>query len=66
MASPEGLLTNGAGQQIYTELDPLQIPPNRKIKITEDGRVLITPLGAEDDVEQLVGTIGLTTAEGQR
>ena len=64
--SPEGILTNGAGQQILdTELNPIQVPPNRKIKITEDGRVLITPLGAQDDVEQLAGTIGLTTAENQ-
>ena len=63
--SAQGQLVNGAGQKILNaELNPIDIPPNRKIKISEDGQIFITPIGAEDGVEQQVDTIGLTLATG--
>lgn len=62
-----GMLINGAGEKILdTELQPINVPPARKITINGEGQIIITPLGAEDGVEQQVAVLGLTSAAGAK
>ena len=59
----DGTLENGAGRKMLnTELVPLQVPPHRSMKVTDEGEILIEPLGAEPGTEQSVGKIALTLA----
>lgn len=59
--SPEGLLQNGANQtMLNANLEPFQVPPNRVMKISDDGDVIITPMGAADGETQVVGRLALS------
>ena len=59
----DGTLTNGAGHKMLnTELVPIQVPPHRSMKVTDEGEILIEPLGAEPGTQQSVGKIALTSA----
>lgn len=63
--SVEGTLVNGQGALILSEtLQPIQVPPFREIYVREDGKLLIEPINAEPGVTQLIGSIGLVSAEG--
>ena len=63
--SMEGNLVNGQGAVILSEtLQPIQVPPFRKLIVAEDGKLLIEPLNGEPGVTQLIGSIGLVSGEG--
>ena len=56
-----GFLTNGASQTMFdSNLQPLQVPPHRLIKITDDGDIIITPPNAADGETQVVGRVAMT------
>ncbi len=44
--TPEGILVNGAGQQLIGENGAITIPPAEKITISKDGFINIVPMGA--------------------
>ena len=63
--SSDGFLINGNGAKILSEtLQPIEVPPFRKIIVAENGNVLIEPLNGEPGVNQLIGSIGLVSGEG--
>ena len=63
--SLDGFLINGNGAKILSEtLQPIEVPPFRKIIIAENGNLLIEPLNGEPGVNQLIGSIGLVSGEG--
>ena len=63
--SVEGDLVNGQGSLILSEtLQPIKVPPFREIYVREDGKLLIEPINGEPGVTQLIGSIGLVSAEG--
>jgi len=54
-----GLLLNGAGQQVMGEGGPLTVPPNASVMVAGDGSVSIVPLGQGPETTALVGRIKL-------
>ncbi len=63
--SNDGLLENGSSQKILnTELVPIQVPAHRSIKISDDGEIIIEPLGSDPGTTQAIGKIALTLAAG--
>ena len=57
--SNTGVLVDGAGSKVLdTGGAPLEIPPNKKMIVSENGDVYIEPLNGADGERQLVGTIG--------
>ena len=61
----DGTLENGTSQKILnTELVPIQVPDHRSLKISDDGEVIIEPLGSPQGTEQRIGKIALTLAAG--
>ena len=57
--SNTGLLVDGSGSKVLdTGGAPLEIPPNKKMIVSENGDVYIEPLNGADGERQLVGTIG--------
>ena len=62
--SVEGILVNGAGDPILSEtLQTIQVPPFRDLILAEDGKLLIEPVNGEPGVRQLIGSLGLVSAE---
>ena len=62
----DGTLENGTSQKILnTGLQPMQVPAHRSMKISDDGNVVIEPLGSEVGTEQIIGKIALTLAVGE-
>ncbi len=60
----DGSLLNGAGQSVLdTSLKPINVPPFRKIFISENGQIFIQPMGAEPGVKQLVNQIGMSSGD---
>ena len=58
-------LTDGAGAfMLNNEFQPIILPPFQDISIGEDGRITITPIGAEPGEVVLAGFLGTTLAEG--
>lgn len=58
--TPDGLLENGAGQQVIGETGtPIAIPPAQKIEIGRDGTISIIPQGSNATVTALVDRIKL-------
>lgn len=58
-------LTDGVGAlMLNNELQPIVLPPFRDISIGEDGRITITPIGAEPGEVVQAGFLGTTLAEG--
>jgi flagellar basal-body rod protein FlgF len=58
----DGILTNGVGQKILdTSLVPIEVPPFRKIFVSESGQVFIQPVGAEPGTRVLVNQIALNS-----
>lgn len=63
--SSDGFLINGIGAKILSEtLQPVTVPPFRKIIVAENGNLLIEPLNGEPGVTQLIGSIGLVSGDG--
>ena len=63
--SNDGLLENGSSQKILnTELVPIQVPAHRAMKISDDGEIIIEPLGSDPGTTQAIGKIALTLAAG--
>ena len=61
--SPAGLLQNGANQTMLNQdLQPIAVPPNRSVKISDNGDVIIEPVGADPGTKQVIGRIALTLA----
>jgi len=57
----DGLLKNGANQSMLdASLQPIQVPAHRKIRVSDDGNVIITAPNAPDGETQVVGRIALT------
>ncbi len=57
--SNTGVLVDGAGNKVLDNGGaPLEIPPNKKMIVSENGDVFIEPLNGADGERQLVGTIG--------
>lgn len=58
--TPDGLLENGAGQQVIGETGaPIAIPPAQKVEIGRDGTISIVPQGSNATVTALVDRIKL-------
>jgi flagellar basal-body rod protein FlgF len=59
--SNEGLLENGSSQKILnTNLQPINVPPYRFMTVSDDGNVVIEPLGSEVGTRQVIGQIAMT------
>ena len=60
--SDEGELTDGAGSKILdANLTPINIPPHKKIVVSENGDLFIEPLGEPEGTRVLAATIALTS-----
>ncbi len=58
-------LTDGVGALMLDNgLQPINLPPFRELSIGEDGRITITPIGAEPGETEQMGFLGTTLAEG--
>ncbi|MDB2389661.1 flagellar biosynthesis protein FlgF [Alphaproteobacteria bacterium] len=59
----EGFLVNGTKAKILDAgLNPIQVPANRSITFSENGEIIIEPVGAEAGTRVVVGQIALTSA----
>ena len=62
----DGTLENGTSQKILnTQLLPIQVPDHRFMKVSDDGVVIIEPLGSPLGTEQEIGKIALTLGTGE-
>lgn len=61
--SPNGEITNGAGNPILGDGGPIALPPFEKIDIAKDGTITILPLGAEPNATAIVDRIRMVKAE---
>ena len=60
--SADGTLRDGTGSQpLSVDLEPITIPPHRKISISGDGIVEIEPLNAPLGQKVRVGQLGTTS-----
>ncbi len=58
----DGFLLNGVGQKMLdTSLVPIEVPPFKKIFVSESGQVYIQPVGAEPNTRVLVNQIALNS-----
>ena len=63
--SLDGFLQNGMGQNMLgANLQPINVPDHRSLTVSENGDVLIEPLGSEPGTRQNIGSIALTFAPG--
>jgi len=61
----DGILVDGSGVNVLdTSLNPINVPPFRKIFVSEDGKIYIQPVGAEPGTRQQINQIALTSSEG--
>jgi flagellar basal-body rod protein FlgF len=56
---PNGLLLNGAGQQVMGEGGPMSVPPNTSLTIGSDGTISVIPMGQGPETASMVGRIKL-------
>ena len=65
--SGEGFLVNGAGEQVLSSgLEPIAVAPHKNISISEDGTIIVEPLGGEPGTTQNVGMLATTMATGEK
>lgn len=58
----DGFLMNGSKAKLLdAELNPIQIPANRSITFSENGEIIIEPVGAEAGTRVRVGQIAMTS-----
>ena len=63
--SSERQLVNGAGALVLNQnLQPITVPPFRKMIVSEGGDLMIEPLNGEPGVTENLGPIGLVSGEG--
>ena len=63
--SNDGFLENGTSQSILnTNLQPIKVPDYRFMTVSDDGNVVIEPLGSDPGTRQNIGRIALTTVSG--
>ena len=63
--SADGVLENGASQKMLDRnLQTIQIPAFRSLKVTDNGELIIEPLGSEPGTTQTIGQLGMTLAAG--
>lgn len=61
----DGNLANGASAKLLdVNLQPINVPPHREIKLNEMGDVIIAPLGSPQGTEVKIATIAMTLADG--
>ena len=59
-------MVNGAGALVLNRnLQPINVPPFRKMIVSEGGELLIEPLNGEPGVTENLGLIGLVSGDGQ-
>ena len=59
-----GQLIDGAGSKILDAgMNPIEIPPYRKLLVNEEGQIFIEPLVGEPGVTENIGQIGSAQAE---
>ena len=62
---PDGRLVDGAqNQMLDNQLQPVKLPPARKIIIDDAGKIVIEPFGSPEGTRQEAGILGSTLAEG--
>ena len=62
----DGILVNGAGEIVLSDgLEPIAVPPYKSISVSENGAIVVEPLGGEPGTTQNVGIIGTTQASGE-
>ena len=60
-----GQLANGAGDLVLgLNQEPINIPPFRKLIISESGNITIEPLNGAEGARQQIGILGLTSSKG--
>ncbi len=60
--SGDGFLVNGAGSQMLDlNQQPIEMPPFRKIIVSETGELFIEPLGSEEGTRVALGSLALTS-----
>ena len=63
--SADSLLENGTGQKVLdANLQPIKVPNFRSMKLSDEGAVIIEPLGSEPGTEQNIGKLAMTFALG--
>ena len=61
--SGNGTLENGSSQaMLNAELQPIQVPAYRSIKVSDNGDVIIEPLNSPVGTKQIIGRLGMTFA----
>jgi flagellar basal-body rod protein FlgF len=61
--SNDGFLENGTSQKVLnTTLQPINVPDYRFLTVSDDGNVIIEPLGSDPGTKQIIGRIALTQA----
>jgi flagellar basal-body rod protein FlgF len=61
----EGFLINGANASVLdSDLNLIQVPAHRSITFSENGEIIIEPVGAEAGTRQFVGQLAMTSATG--
>ena len=62
--SNDGFLENGSSQKFLDQnLQPINVPKYRSIKVSDDGFITIEPLGSLPGTKQVVGKLGLALAQ---
>ncbi len=62
---PDGGLVDGADNRMLdNNLQPITLPPSRKIIIEDAGRIVVEPFGSPPGTRQPAGILGTTLAEG--
>ncbi len=60
-----GQLANGAGDLLLgVDQEPIEIPPFRKLIISENGNITIEPLNGAQGAREQIGTLGITSSRG--
>ena len=63
----DGILVNGAGETVLSDgLEPISVPPYKSISVSEDGAIIVEPLGGEPGTTQNVGMLATTLATGEK
>jgi flagellar basal-body rod protein FlgF len=65
---PDGMLRDGGGQMVLNaDLEPIIVPPNQGLQVTEVGQIFIEPLGAQPGERVEVAVIAtMIPPEGMR
>ena len=63
----DGILVNGAGETVLSDgLEPISVPPYKSISVSENGTIIVEPLGGEPGTTQNIGMLATTMATGEK